>query len=110
MLGLSVQIGHEGYIASIRESMEFCTVFGTHICGNYVVRLTCYSAKSERIYTYQNEMEDLQMSRDWTKEELNTASEMMKQNAHIGFEELCQAMEQKQPVSFDLWERDRKER
>ncbi len=49
------------------------------------------------------------MSRDWTKEELNTASEMMKQSGHMGFEEFCQAIEQKQPVSFDLRERDRKE-
>ena len=49
------------------------------------------------------------MSRDWTKEELNTASEMMKQNGHMGFEEFCRAIEQKQPVSFDLREKDRKE-
>ena len=49
------------------------------------------------------------MSRDWTKEELNTASEMMKQNGHMGFEEFCHAIEKKQPVSFDLRERDRKE-
>ena len=49
------------------------------------------------------------MSRDWTKEELNTASEMMEQNGHMGFEEFCHAIEQKQPVSFDLRERDRKE-
>ena len=49
------------------------------------------------------------MSRDWTKEELNTASEMMKQNGHMGFEEFCRAIEQNQPVSFDLRERDRKE-
>ena len=54
-------------------------------------------------------MEDLQMSRDWTKEELNTASEMMKQSGHMGFEEFCQVIEQKQPVSFDLRERNRKE-
>ena len=49
------------------------------------------------------------MSRDWTKEELNVASEMMKQNGHMGFEEFCRAIEQKQPVSFDLREKDRKE-
>ena len=49
------------------------------------------------------------MSRDWTKEELNAVSEMMKQNGHMGFEEFCHAIEQKQPVSFDLRERDRKE-
>ena len=49
------------------------------------------------------------MSREWTKEELHTASEMMKQNGHMGFEEFCQAIEQKQPVSFELRERDRKE-
>lgn len=49
------------------------------------------------------------MSRDWTKEELNTASEMMKQSGHMGFEEFCQVIEQKQPVSFDLRERNRKE-
>ena len=49
------------------------------------------------------------MSRDWTKEELNAASEMMEQNGHMGFEEFCHAIEQKQPVSFDLRERDRKE-
>ena len=49
------------------------------------------------------------MSREWTKEELNAASEMMKQNGHMGFEEFCQAIEQKQPVSFNLRERDRKE-
>ena len=48
------------------------------------------------------------MSRDWTKEELNAASEMMKQHGHMGFEEFCQATEQKQPVRFDLQERDRK--
>ena len=49
------------------------------------------------------------MSREWTKEELNTASEIMKQNGEMGFEEFCQAIEQKQPVSFDLRERERKE-
>ena len=49
------------------------------------------------------------MSRDWTKEELNAGSEMMKQKGHMGFEEFCHAIEQKQPVSFDLRERDRKE-
>ena len=49
------------------------------------------------------------MNRDWTKEELNTASEIMKQNGHMGFEEFCQAIEHKQPISFDLRERDRKE-
>ena len=49
------------------------------------------------------------MSREWTKEELHTASEMMKQNGHMGFEEFCQAIEQKQPISFDLRGRDRKE-
>lgn len=109
MLGLPVQIGHEGYTASLRESIELCTVCGIHLCGNYVLKSTCYSVQSERIYTYQNEMEDLQMSREWTKEELNTASEMMMQNGHMGFEEFCQAIEQKHPVSFDFQERDRKE-
>ena len=54
-------------------------------------------------------MEDLQMSRDWTREELNAASEMMKQSGHMGFEEFCRAIEQNQPVSFDLREKDRKE-
>ncbi len=49
------------------------------------------------------------MSRGWTKEELNVASEKMKQNGHMGFEEFCQAIEQKQPVSFDLRGKDRKE-
>ena len=49
------------------------------------------------------------MSREWTKEELNTASEMMKQKVHMGIEEFCQAIEQKQPVSFDLRKRNRKE-
>ena len=49
------------------------------------------------------------MSRDWTKEELNAASEMMKQKGHMGFEEFFQAIEQKQPVSINLRERDRKE-
>ena len=49
------------------------------------------------------------MSRDWTKEELNAVSEMMKQNGHMGFEEFCRAIEQNQPVSFDLREKDRKE-
>ena len=49
------------------------------------------------------------MSRDWTKEELNVASEMMKQSGHMGFEEFCHAIEQKQPISFDLRERERKE-
>ena len=32
------------------------------------------------------------MSKDWTKEELNTASEMMKQSGHMGFEEFCHAI------------------
>lgn len=49
------------------------------------------------------------MSRDWTREELNAACEMMKQNGHMGFEEFCHALAQKQPVSFDLREKDRKE-
>ena len=49
------------------------------------------------------------MSRDWTREELNAASEMMKQNGHMGFEEFCHALAQKQPVRFDLREKDRKE-
>lgn len=49
------------------------------------------------------------MSRDWTREELNAASEMMKQNSHMGFEEFCQALAQNQPVSFELAERSRKE-
>ena len=49
------------------------------------------------------------MSRDWTREELNAASEMMKQNGHMGFEEFCRAIEQNQPVHFDLREKDRKE-
>ena len=58
MLGLSVQIGHEGYIASFREPIKFCTVCGTHFCGNYVLKSTCYFLLSERIYTYQNKMGD----------------------------------------------------
>ena len=49
------------------------------------------------------------MSRDWTREELNAASEMMKQNGQMGFEEFCHALAQNQPVSFDLREKDRKE-
>ena len=49
------------------------------------------------------------MSRDWTREELNAASEMMKQNSHMGVEEFCQALAQNQPVSFELAERSRKE-
>lgn len=49
------------------------------------------------------------MSRDWTKEELNAVSEMMKQNGHMGFEEFCHALAQKQPVRFELSERSRKE-
>ena len=49
------------------------------------------------------------MSREWTKEELNAGSEMMKQKGHMGFEEFCQAIEKKQPVNFDIRERDRKE-
>ena len=49
------------------------------------------------------------MSRDWTREELNAASEMMKQNSHMGFEEFCQALAHNQPVSFELAERSRKE-
>ena len=49
------------------------------------------------------------MSRDWMKEERNTASKIMKQKGHMGFEEFFHAIEQKQPVSFDLRERDRKE-
>ena len=49
------------------------------------------------------------MSRDWTKEELNAASEMMKQNGHMGFEAFCHALRQNQPVSFELSERSRKE-
>ena len=46
------------------------------------------------------------MSRNWTKEELGAASEMMKQTGHMGFEEFCQAIAQNQPVRFDLQERD----
>ena len=46
------------------------------------------------------------MSRDWTKEELHTASEVMKQNGYMGFEEFCHALEQKQPVKFDFQERN----
>ena len=61
MLGLPVQIGHEGCIAFFLESIELCTLCGTHICGNYVIESTCYSVKSERIYTCQKEMEDLQI-------------------------------------------------
>ena len=49
------------------------------------------------------------MSRDWTREELNAASEMMKQNGEMGFEEFCHALEQKQPVGFELRDRERKE-
>ena len=49
------------------------------------------------------------MSREWTKEELNTASEIMKQNGEMGFEEFCHALEQKQPVGFELRDRKRKE-
>lgn len=49
------------------------------------------------------------MSREWTKEELHTTSEMMKQNGHMGFEEFCQAIEQKQLIRFDLREKVRKE-
>ena len=49
------------------------------------------------------------MSREWTKEELNIAREIMKQNGEMGFEEFCHALEQKQPVSFDLRDRERKE-
>lgn len=49
------------------------------------------------------------MSREWTKEELNTASEIMKQNGEMGFEEFCHALEQKQPVGFELRDRERKE-
>ena len=49
------------------------------------------------------------MSREWTKEELNTASEIMKQNSEMGFEEFCHALEQKQPVGFELRDRKRKE-
>ena len=49
------------------------------------------------------------MSRDWTREELNAASEMMKQNGHMGFEEFCHALAQNQPVRFELSERSRKE-
>ena len=49
------------------------------------------------------------MSRDWTREELNAASKMMKQNGHMGFEAFCHALRQNQPVSFELSERSRKE-
>ena len=35
------------------------------------------------------------MSRDWTKEELHTASEVMKQNGDTEFEEFWHALEQK---------------
>lgn len=49
------------------------------------------------------------MSRDWTQEELHTVSEAMKQNGHMGFEEFCHALEQKQPVRFGFKERSRKE-
>ena len=49
------------------------------------------------------------MSRDWTKEELHTASEAMKQNGYMGFEEFCHALEQKQPVRFNFQERSHRE-
>ena len=49
------------------------------------------------------------MSRDWTQEELHTASEAMKQNGYMGFEEFYHALEQKQPVRFDFQKRKRKE-
>ena len=49
------------------------------------------------------------MSRDWTKEELHTASEVIRQNGYMGFEEFCHALEQKQPVRFGFQERNRKE-
>ena len=61
-----------------------------------------FSAIRANIHLPKMKWEVLQMSRDWTKEELNAASEMMKQNGHMGFEEFCQAIEQKQSVSFDL--------
>ena len=32
------------------------------------------------------------MSRDWPKEELNAASELMEHNGHMGFEKFCQAI------------------
>lgn len=54
-------------------------------------------------------MEDLQMSRDWTKEELHTASEVMKQNGDTEFEEFWHALEQKYPVKFGFQKRNRKE-
>lgn len=49
------------------------------------------------------------MSRDWTKEELHTASEAMKQNGYMGFEEFCNALEQKRPVRFNFQERSYRE-
>lgn len=47
------------------------------------------------------------MSRDWTKEELHTASEVMKQNGDTEFEEFWHALEQKQPVKFGFQKRNR---
>ena len=49
------------------------------------------------------------MSRDWTQEELHTASEAMKQNGYMGFEEFCHALEQKRPVRFNFQERSHRE-
>ena len=49
------------------------------------------------------------MSRDWIKEELHTASEAMKQNGYMGFEEFCHALEQKRPVRFNFQERSHRE-
>lgn len=33
------------------------------------------------------------MSRDWTPEELKTASQMMKAAGHMSYEEFCEAMD-----------------
>ena len=36
------------------------------------------------------------MSRDWTTEELQKASEIMKANGHMGYEEFCEELDEQQ--------------
>ena len=91
---LPLSIGYERYLTAHGKSLNDIRLAGC-FCALYGAECTCYSLQSERIYTYQNEMEDLQMSRDWTKEELHTASEVMKQNGDTEFEEFWHALEQK---------------
>lgn len=40
------------------------------------------------------------MSRDWTKEELQAASEQMKEAGHLSYEEFCERLNETSPRVF----------